>query len=173
MDNSIATLPIVDWVLVELMDHNFGTIERKAALLKSDGEVVDATTGSTLIFCNLDQTETYYVVMRHRNHLDIISTNPIPINNGTINYDFTIVENIMGGEDQLVELSNGIYGILSGDFDGNGTITVSDFILFIQQLSTINQYIQSDANLDGSVTLTDFNLLLPNISKLGVLPIRY
>lgn len=71
---------MVDWILLELRDktNNSIRVSRKAAILKNDGWVMDIH-GNTDIPFNVANDE-YYLVVKHRNHLSVISSNPVPIN---------------------------------------------------------------------------------------------
>lgn len=174
---SITVLPsdAIDWVLLEVRDaqNNATVIEQRAALLMSTGEIRD-TDGSTdgVNFYNLSDGQAYYLVVRHRNHIALISNNSITLPNATY-FDFSVPANVMGGAGQLAALQGGIYGLNAGDWDGNGLIIVSDLNGYITESSIINQYRSADFQLNASVTVSDFNLYLPNSSKIGVSLIRY
>ncbi len=72
-ENGIGT-DIVDWVIVELRDANNNSIvrARQSCLLRQDGQVLGANQAPFLFFPALDFDEAY-VVVRHRNHLGIMS----------------------------------------------------------------------------------------------------
>lgn len=72
---------IVDWVLVELRTGTSpsSTIAKRAALLNKYGKVV-GLDGSSYLRFGLPPGD-YYVVIRHRNHLDIMSSTPLTIQN--------------------------------------------------------------------------------------------
>lgn len=82
---------LIDWVLVELRDAaNPGLIRAQKALgLQADGDVMDVQTGSTsLAFLNVSPAN-YYVALRHRNHLTVISTSPQALSFTSTLIDFT------------------------------------------------------------------------------------
>ncbi len=164
---------VVDWVIVELRDpSNTGTvIVEKAALLLADGTVQDPLSADRIYFDGASPG-SYKIVVRHRNHLDILSANTINIPNDAV-YDFSNVANVADGAVQLATLESGVYGMRAGDFDGGGALTVSDYNLYSTQTATINQYIIGDCTLDKSVTVADFNAYQPNTSIIGVSDIRY
>lgn len=72
---------IVDWILVELRTgtSSSSTIAKRAALLNKYGKVV-GLDGSSYLRFGLPPGD-YYVVIRHRNHLDIMSSTPLTIQN--------------------------------------------------------------------------------------------
>ena len=78
---SIGSIPsnIVDWVLVELRtdENESSTIRKKSGLLKSDGTIVGLDGISPLVF-NIN-TGNYYIVVKHRNHLGVMSSQKVNI----------------------------------------------------------------------------------------------
>ncbi|MGB1205376.1 MAG: hypothetical protein ACPG5B_07015 [Chitinophagales bacterium] len=172
----INTIPnnVVDWVLVELRDATDNTmvIERKAALLLSTGSVVDEGRDGVM-FNNANENESYHIVVRHRNHLDIISSVPVPVPNMN-HYLFNDTPTYtLGGENQVADLGDGNYGLKAGDMDRNGVITVADFNIFVANISGINVYSDADCTLDRNITVADFNAFQPNASAIGVSQVRY
>ena len=89
---TVQSIPsnIVDWVLIQLRSTASGqTVTSRSAFLNKDGRVVadDGTTGEI----ELNAPEgNYYVVVKHRNHLAVMSANTISLNSTTSTlYDFT------------------------------------------------------------------------------------
>ena len=170
---------IVDWVLIELRDSNDPTIvlAQQAALLLLDGNIVstDWLGDNNLIYTkwyNLSGNDSYYIVVQHRNHLAIISQAPQAIP-GTNLIDFSNPNLVMDGIEQLKDMGDGYYALRSGDFNGDGVITVADFNAYRNETAEINQYLYGDFNLDGHVSVADFNLYQVNASIIGVYYIRY
>jgi hypothetical protein len=65
---------IVDWVFVELrnpINHNIKLTSR-SALIQRDGDIVDVDGVSNVLFENVS-LQSFYVVLRHRNHLGVMS----------------------------------------------------------------------------------------------------
>lgn len=79
---TLTSIPtdIVDWVLVELRDGTDATttVMQRAALLRKDGTIVDLDGTSALAFKDL-LLDDYYVVVRHRNHLGIMSSGVVAL----------------------------------------------------------------------------------------------
>jgi len=73
---------IVDWVLLELRtDFSTATFaKRRAAFLKSNGDIVDLDGSSPVSFSGLLNGD-YYLVIHHRNHLSIMSSDPLILSN--------------------------------------------------------------------------------------------
>lgn len=179
---NISSMPptMVDYVLVEARpaaDIN-SIAERVAAYILSDGTISnslmmpDATLPDAVYFSNLSPNGSYYFVLRHQNHLPVITANPHNTSNPAL-VDFTQPANILDGSGQLTNLGNGKYGLKSGDISANGVITVADFNIFTPQTAGVNVYTPADCNLDGNVTVADFNQFSSNASAIGVSIVRY
>ncbi|MEZ5083806.1 MAG: M14 family zinc carboxypeptidase [Bacteroidales bacterium] len=128
---SVVAVPanVVDWVLLELHDAfsasavNSGTkIGEKAAFLMTDGFVKELD-GVTIPVFDYSVSNQLFVVLRHRNHLDILSAiQPLNIA-GDYVYDFTTgSDKVYGGTDGCKEISPGIWGMIGGDANADGTI---------------------------------------------------
>lgn len=177
---SIATRPanMIDWVLLEIYNPaDTSLLETKAALLLNTGAIVDASyvsnpTVGGVYFSNVVANNPYYLVVRHRNHLAVISRTTISLPN-TTTYSFTNFNNVMGGTPQVANMGNNFYALLAADYSADGVISVVDFNGYAQLPLPINQYTDSDFNLDSNVTTTDFNLYRPNSSVIGMPAIRY
>jgi hypothetical protein len=65
---------IVDWVFVELRKGSDSTqvVDSRSALVQRDGDVVDIDGVGTLTFTQATEGD-YYVVIKHRNHLGVMS----------------------------------------------------------------------------------------------------
>ena len=70
---------VVDWIHIELRDKNDSTVIRgsKSAFLTFDSKVVGLDGESPVRFSL--QEDSYYIVVKHRNHLPIMSANPVPL----------------------------------------------------------------------------------------------
>ena len=179
-DESVANGPdfpatLTDWVLLELRDaaDNAIVLEQRAALLLSDGSVVDTDGSSGVIFLNAEMGSSYFISVKTRNHLALLSAVAVTLPNVGTPYDFTSPLNVMGGLDQLAALDLDLYGMLAGDFDSNGIVTIADFNNYNEEASLINVYTDGDCSYDKAVTIADFNLFQDNSSKIGVNQIRY
>jgi hypothetical protein len=87
---SVTSIPtgVVDWVLVQLRSSTTTTIAARAGFLKSDGAVVDTNGTDPVAFTGIPPGD-YYVVIRYRNHLTIMSTGAMTLNSLSSLYDFT------------------------------------------------------------------------------------
>ncbi len=70
---------MVDWILVELRDKDDKTLVKavRAAFILKNGKIVDMD-GSNPIRFNISQDD-YYIVIRSRNHIPVMSKDPVTI----------------------------------------------------------------------------------------------
>ena len=88
VQTATGNLAMVDWVVLELRNNDAGytVAGRRAAILRKDGSVV-ATDGSSQVPFNV-ATQGKYLVVRHRNHLGVMTSTVLSSNALTI--DFTL-----------------------------------------------------------------------------------
>ncbi len=155
---------IVDWILVELRDTTDAsiatpgtTIAQQAAFILKDGSVVDMDGSSNLQFSN-SIIQSLFVVIWHRNHIGIISSNPLIRIGEVYSYDFTIDDlQVLGGSLGYKELIPGTWGMASGDGDANGLVESDDKTnIWLPDVGT-NGYKVSDFNMDTQVDNKDKN----------------
>ncbi len=156
-----SSTDIVDWVLVDLRTstNSGSTFATKAALIKNDGTIVDYTDGVSPVFILEPSPGDYYLVVRHRNHLAVMSADLITMTNKTPLYDFTTnLSKFYGGDAK--EVNTGIYGLYAGDINANDQIKYNGngndraYILTIlngNQLGILNGYYKEDVNMNGQV----------------------
>jgi len=172
-------LDVVDWVLVEMRggtpsetgEATTYIVESKAGLLLSNGEVVD-TNNESLSFENLVQDEPYHIVVRHRNHLDVISSSQVDASSN-MSYDFTATTNNAFGPLQQKAYPDGTATLFAGDYTTDGIIQTSDSDAWLINPASLYTYDPIDGNLDGIVQITDYDTWYLNRSKIGVVEIRY
>ena len=160
---SVSPVPagIVDWVLVELRTGAAGSTKAgmRAAFIRNDGAVVDLDAISPVGFPGLS-AGSYYVVLRHRNHLAIMSANPLALNSSSVLYDFTTgADKVTGGD--LKDLGSGMYGMWTGDVNANGIVKYNgggnDRLAVLTRIggmdvnATVSDYYPEDVNLNGMV----------------------
>lgn len=144
----------VDWVLISLRETLDPETEvaRGAAVLLRDGSIssfdVDLTTSKNQL----------YVMIEHRNHLPIISAQPISIINKTITYDFTQQNSYHSGGfgQKLIGATWMMYG---GNSDQKGVsiydINATDKAFWETVNGWFGVYNPGDYNLDGDINGAD------------------
>ncbi|MFN8346635.1 MAG: Ig-like domain-containing protein [Spirosomataceae bacterium] len=80
---------IVDWVFVELRDSHDSTsvVFSRSALLQRDGDIVDVNGTSPVQFI-VAEPDTFYVAIRHRNHLGVMTATARPLSAVSTTIDF-------------------------------------------------------------------------------------
>ena len=164
---------ILDWVLMEVRDMFCPeeVIEQRAGFITTTGDIVGMDYQKGIDFYELSETG-YYISIKTRTHLAVMTKKAHKVPND-LAIDFSDPITIKGGASQLADLERGFYALLAGDFNSDGVISVDDFIEYKDQTAILNEYIDSDCNLDATVTVSDYNLYLLNVSKIGVMEIRY
>ncbi len=169
----IVSVPnnIVDWVLVELREHpdSSATVSR-SVFLRNDGYLVsdDGITDNI----ELGAPEgNYYIIVKHRNHLAVVSSAPVSLNITSVTtYDFTSSITKFYGTGGAVEIENGVWGMIAGNAENtNGTVDAGD------RNSTWNDrnksgYENSDVDLSGVVDAGDRNKTWNNRNKSSTVP---
>lgn len=167
---------IVDWVFVELRDPNDykSKIASRSALIQRDGDIVDVDGVSNVLFEDVSHP-TFYVVLRHRNHLGIMSG----IVNKSSHIDFrslsTRIFDLSTSKYQNIDYSglatnnyilNGYRALWAGDVNSDGKIKLgnpnddlneifSDVLNHKENIASISNfnfafgYFQSDIDMNG------------------------
>ena len=123
---------------------------RRAAFLKSDGTIVDTTGSSPVLFNGLSEGN-YYIVIRHRNHLAVMSKNSVSLSGSSSLYDFTTAQEQAYGTNPMKALSGGGFGMIAGDANGDGFISASDKNISWFPQNGLIGYLSGDFNLDTFV----------------------
>lgn len=168
---SVVSIPanVVDWVLLELRSGTSVStiVARRAGFVKDNGTIVDTDGTSPVVFTSIN-AGNYYVVLRHRNHLAVMSSTTILLDGESILYDFsTGTGKYFGGEAK--NLGGGIFGVYSGDYSQDGFIDSDDFIGPDNDIFK-SGYRRSDLNLDGFVDSDDFISPDNNVFKSTMVP---
>lgn len=176
---SIMDIPanVCDWILVEARKNSdTSLVERHAVWVLSDGRLMDIDGSNGLVFDNLNSNSTYFISIRHRNHLDILSNDALSFGAGIPTYiDFANPANVENGSSQLIN-TNGIWAMLGGDNDGNGNITPSDFGIYANDAgsNSISHYSnRADVDLNRVVSYRDYNFYRANIGRTSIPLLRY
>jgi hypothetical protein len=168
---SVVSIPVgvVDWVLLELRTGTASAtmVARRAAFLKSDGTIVDVDGSSAVQFTGVAQG-TYYVVIRHRNHLAVMSASGVSLTAASALYDFTTALGMYyGGNAKL--LTAGVYGMYSGDANTSGDVGSTDRDATWNGRNGVG-YLEADVDLSSDVAANDRALTWNNRNKATQVP---
>jgi uncharacterized protein (TIGR02145 family) len=176
---AVAAIPnntIVDWVLLELRQAPDasqalpGTILwRQAAFVTNTGEItgLDGNPGQPLILTMpqvLDPGNSLFIIIWHRNHLGVLSAEPMQQSGTLYSYDFsTGADKAFGGVNGHIEVGQGIWGMVSGDGNADGQVNNADKVDVWLPQGGFSGYRSGDFNLDGQVNNQDkVDRWLPN-----------
>ena len=161
---------IVDWVVVELRSATSPAIVSgsQCALIQRDGDVV-ATDGISPITFSLPGTN-YHVALRHRNHLGVMTFNPVPLSATPTSIDFSLASTQTYGADARTNLVGTFpaQALWAGDVNFNGMVQYTgtnndrDPILVaiggtLPTNTVFGQYRQEDVNMNVTVKYTGTN----------------
>jgi len=169
--SALTAIPsnMVDWVLIEARTGttNATTFDTQVGLLMADGTITDIDGVSPLTF-NLTVGDTYYFVVRHRNHLDVMSATGTTQASNML-YDFTVnTTQAFGGSQQKMVGSSAV--IFAADITQDLIIQTTDYDAWRLEPAQLYVYDLLDTNMDGVVQTTDYDLW--NLNKAKVSPIE-
>ncbi len=161
---------IVDWVIVELRDATTPStvIASKAALIQKDGDIVSAIDGISPVTFTGISVNNYYVAVKHRNHLGVMTKTALNFA-GTVGLiDFTASSTLTNGTNSMKILSDGklalwagnttgdnkvIYSGVSNDVDPIFAYIINDSANAIAKSTSFvkTAYTRNDVNLTGTV----------------------
>lgn len=183
---------IVDWVLVELRDpvEPATIVETRAGLLTKNGLVLNVDFEDGIAFAS--DPGDYYLVVKHRNHIPVMSGMPVSFPNNLEPYNFIEIEltqpykhlDPLATVIELEPRPSGKYGMIAGNVmandqlrytgDDNDRLPILNLINAFHSSSsiftTVPGYHNEDVNLDNEVKYTgDLNdriIILNNIQEL-------
>lgn len=178
------TIPysLIDWIVVELRSilNPEVVLKSTSAFVRNDGKVVRLNGVSNVRF-NISHG-SYFVAVKHRNHLGVMTANPVSFTGATPSINFTNGATATWGV-QAQKNINGTYVLWPGDVNHDGMIKYSgpmndrDVILTaIGGISPTNSlsavYLNSDVNMNSELKYTgtnnDRDIILQSIG--GIIP---
>lgn len=172
---------VVDYVVIELRDKNDSSIvvASKPGLMLKDGTVVDEC-GETMTFAV--PGGSYYIALRHKNHLDIRTKFPVFLDDQDYTVDFTDPNLPTAGVEPAQTLDDGRLGLWGGDANGDNELKYSGPNNDRQSIlidiggtditNSTNGYKLEDTNLDGVIKYSgpdnDRQPLLENIGGVDI-----
>jgi len=137
----------------------------------SNGQVV-GLDGSSLLNFTATINNGLYVVVWHRNHLGVLSASALTLSGGTYTYDFSSgAGQAYGGSTAQNLLGAGIWGMISGDGNGDGNITLDDINNVWKLQAGLSGYMAGDYNTDAEIENKDKNdHAIKNMNKSSQIP---
>lgn len=158
VEDSVADIAesIVDWVLVSFRTSTSAssTFSQQSFFLTASGQLRDGMGNPALV--ETPSESSFYIVVTSRNHLGVMSANKVSVQGGSITYDFTTAQSqaYTTGAAPMMEVATGIYGLISGDVNGDGTINAIDAQAWYAK-SGSSGYDKADLNLDNQINSSD------------------
>lgn len=166
---SASSIPVtaVDWVKIELRsgtgpESATTVVAATAALLLNDGTVKSAD-GLRMNFAGVADGN-YYVAIKHRNHLGVITNDAVALTVGTRTLDMSSVSiwgNPLVSANTPTTTANGVRVLWGGDANGNGKVTYNggtndrEAVLAQLNFDILNEgltYQSEDVNLNGKTS---------------------
>jgi hypothetical protein len=154
---------IIDWILMELRDApdiasatSETIIARKALFLRNDGAIrgISGEINDLPVF-PVQVNDSLFVVIRHRNHLAVISAKPLQKQDSVYVFDFTTgFDKVYGGDAGYKQLSSTVWGMVSGDINADGRIDTTEVLSWRTYAGAMG-YLNADVNLDAQVENRD------------------
>jgi len=174
---------IVDWVYVQLRSSSDGeAVVERSAFLRDDGMLVD-DNGDPPVKMDYQVDGDYYIVVKHRNHLAIMSSDAIILTTSfSILYDFTTSQDkaysVYPAPYAMKELTpltpigtpTPAYGMIGGDAAPQFCIVDEADLDAIDQDLGNTGYLLTDVDLSGIVDNADMLLTWNNMSSYSQLP---
>lgn len=158
---------VVDWVLVEVRDADDPSkrLGVRAAVVQSDGDIVDASNGSMELLLHDIEPGDYYIAVDHRNHLGVMTAETISLNQEATLIDFTSSNTATYGVHAQADVLGGVTALYAGDINnsksliskgaGSDTNVIRGVIMLVPANDQSNSsfklkgYYATDVNLDG------------------------
>lgn len=163
---------VTDWLLVSFRT-NVATstqVAKTAALLKTDGCIY--FPDDAVLPPGFDTP--VYIVVEHRNHIGVMSPQPVNIEDNALSFDFRTTESYRNqtssGQKQL---TNGTWCMYGGDIDPSDAgydINGGDKGIWVDDNGNFNGYFSSDLNNDGDVNGADKSIWFNNNGVFSIVP---
>lgn len=131
-------------------------------------KVVLSTTGTASFSFTKAPNGSYYIVVKHRNHLETWSKLPQALTTGVLkSYDFTTAATQAFG-DNMKQVGS-VWVLIGGDANQDGSVDALDVIIIMAQFGT-QGYLAADFNGDNDVSGLDIALFVPDFGMTKVVP---
>lgn len=190
LETTVSAIPeeAVDWVKIEFRDVDDNTLEKAfARLIDQDGQIIEPDVSNFKI--KEVESGSYSVVIKHRNHLGIVSNNPVDLSVSSPAVNFKNSQSVawqngtISTNAAMKDVGGGVFALWQGNASGDGNIVYnggdSDRVLILDavggvgNMSTVisNIYSALDINMDGKVVYnggdSDRVLILDNVGGVG------
>jgi|SRR5690554_402715 len=161
---------VVDWVLIELRQDTSpsSVVAERACFILNSGNIVDLDGISKVRFNNV-KPDYYYIIVKHRNHLPVMSSEKIYLSDSSPVFDFSVDNSKAYGNSALVKVSNNLFALPAGNGNYDNVINILDYKCVVDEMET-KGYKIGDYDLNGIVNNSDYAKTANNLFKLSFLP---
>lgn len=161
--------PIVDWAFVELREASDSAtaVATRSVLLRASGAIADIDGSAGAHFSGVSPGD-YWVVVRHRNHVDAMSSFPVTLN-GSSSGSYSFSNDGAFGLNPMVTTTDGNHVLISGDINGDQIINAVDRSE-VWNSRNMSGYILQDANLSRISDAADRSKIWNNRNLAGEVP---
>jgi hypothetical protein len=137
---------IADQITVELHNElDYLTIEHTASNVDLN------TDGTATVSIPATYSGMYYVTIKHRNSIEVVSATVVDFSGAIIDYNYSTAASQAFGDNQK-DFGDGVFGLFVGDANQDGLIDGDDLVYMDPDLTVGNiGYLPSDLNGDGLV----------------------
>ena len=149
---------VADHIAVEL--HSATTYN---TIVYTASDISLSTTGTATIIMPATYGDSYYITVKHRNHIETTTATPVSFSGGNISYAFNLPSKVYGENMILMGGSGNYYAIYGGDPNGDGITDAFDLIN-VENGATLftTGYVLDDLNGDGIVDALDLIMVENN-----------
>lgn len=152
---------VVDRVEVEFMVANAPNkvVLSLDAFVLTDGRVVQFAGENQTLDVNLPNG-SYYIMVRHRNHLPLLSAQPVTLSGEAVSLDLTQAANVSKGSARVTK--NGALLMVAGEVNRDDAMEINVLDLYLAtnaKEANLKGYQPADVNLDGKVDSADLELV--------------
>lgn len=116
------------------------------------------TDGKADLFVPVSNGDSYFITVRHRNSIQVVSANPVSFTGSFVDCNFASSAGATLGSNCKL-LSPGLYGLFAGDSNADGAINQADMYNIKNAALVFSKgYLASDINGDGMVDANDLHL---------------
>ncbi len=127
-------------------------------LIAKEKSKVDSNGNALFYFSSVVNSESYYIVVKHRNSIETWSSIPQQFIEGTMTYNFTSSRNSAYGNNLIFKGTK--WCIYNGDVNQDGFVDLTDLLLIDNDaFNLIYGYVPTDIDGDGLVSALDLNIV--------------
>jgi hypothetical protein len=149
---------IADHITVEL--HNSSTY---STIEYSVNDIELTVSGTANVTVPAEYSGSYYITIKHRNHIETTSALPVSFSNTIITYAFDAPSKVYGNNIKEIDAIFGYYAIFGGDVTQDGYVDSGDYPdLVNDNYNYRTGYLVTDINGDSYVDSGDYPILVNN-----------